>query len=86
MSKKPNFITMHGGTPGASVILGRYKLIEFFEDMEVELYDLIDNVSESHDLRDEMPEKAAELLTLIRGWQSSIEMLIPERNPDYIPW
>ena len=67
MSKKPNFITMHGGTPGASVILGRYKLIAFFEDMKVELYDLIDDVSESHDLRDEMPEKAAKLLTLIRG-------------------
>ena len=86
MSKKPNFITMHGGTPGASVILGRYKLIAFFEDMKVELYDLIDDVSESHDLRDEMPEKAAKLLALLHGWQNLIKVLMPERNPDYILW
>lgn len=86
MNQKPNFITMHGGTPGASVILGRYKLIEFFEEMEVELYDLIDDVSESHNLRDEMPEKAAELLTLLHDWQNSLEVLMPERYPDYIPW
>ena len=76
----------HGGTPGASVILGRYKLIQFFEEMEVELYDLIDDVSESHNLVDEMPEKASEMLKMLHDWQSSIEALMPERNPDFVPW
>jgi len=76
----------HGGTPGASVILGRYKLIQFFEEMEVELYDLIDDVSESHNLRDEMPEKAEEMLALLHDWQNSIEVMMPERNPDFVPW
>ena len=54
--------------------------------MKVELYDLIDDVSESHNLRDEMPEKTAELLALLHDWQNSLEVLMPERNPDYIPW
>lgn len=76
----------HGGTPGASVILGRYKLIEFFEEMEVELYDLVDDVSESRNLVDEMPEKAAEMLALLHDWQNSIEVLMPEKNPDFVPW
>lgn len=44
------------------------------------------NFYESHNLVDEMPEKAAELLALLHDWQNSIEVLMPERNSDYIPW
>lgn len=44
------------------------------------------NFSESHNLRDEMPENAAELLALLHDWQNSIEVLMPEQNSDYIPW
>ncbi len=73
-----------GGTPGSSVMLGQYKLIEFFEDMHVELYDIINDVSETHDLSQEMPDKAAELLNLLHDWQTRIEAKIPEANPDYI--
>jgi len=62
-----------------------YKLIEFFEDMHVELYDIVNDVSESHDLSKDLPEKAEELKKMLHAWQASIEAKIPEVNPDYIP-
>ena len=76
----------HGGTPGAVVMLGNYKLIEFFEDGELELYDIVNDVSESNNLRDAFPEKTAHLAELLHAWQSSVEALMPEKNPDYVPW
>lgn len=76
----------HGGTPGASVIYGNYKLIKFFEDMRLELYDLINDPSEDHNLRDEIPEKAEELHTMLQNWMDSVNALLPEKNPEYVPW
>ncbi len=76
----------HGGTPGASVIVGEYKLIQFFEDMRIELYHLINDPGEDHNLRNEMPEKADELLGLLQNWMDSVNAILPEKNPDYIPW
>ena len=67
-------------------MLGNYKLIEFFEDGELELYDIVNDVSESNNLRDALPEKTAHLAELLHAWQSSVEALMPEKNPDYVPW
>ncbi len=75
-----------GGTPAAIVMKGGYKLIELFEDMHTELYCLDTDPSELHDLVSEMPEKAEEMLTLLHDWQNSIKALMPERNPDFVPW
>ena len=75
-----------GGTPAAIVMFGEYKLIEFFEDMHIELYNLAKDPSESHNLKDEMPEKAEELLNMLHNWQDSINAKMPEVNPDFQPW
>lgn len=75
-----------GGTPAAIVMYGEYKLIEFFEDMHIELYNLAKDPSELHNLRDEMPEKATELLTMLHNWQKSINAKMPEVNPNFEPW
>ena len=45
-----------GGTPGASLRMGDYKLIKFFEDNRVELYNLREDSGEKHDLA---PRKGA---------------------------
>ena len=36
---------------------GAYKLIEFFDDQTVELYDVVNDVGEDNDLFSTMPEK-----------------------------
>ncbi|HBV65985.1 MAG TPA: aryl-sulfate sulfohydrolase [Rhodopirellula sp.] len=65
---------------------GRWKLHQYFEDDAIELYDLKNDISESHDLSSSNPEKASELLLQLRTWQREINAPIPaERNPLYDP-
>ncbi len=73
-----------GGTPAAIVMLGNFKLIEFFEDMHTELYDLYADPSELNNLVSEMPEKTEKLKALLHNWQASVNIKIPEINPNYI--
>ena len=75
-----------GGTPGASIRAGDYKLIEFFEDNHVELYNLREDIGEAHDLSAELPEKAADLRERLHAWQRAVEAKIPQPNPDFEPW
>jgi len=74
-----------GGTPGCSVRSGDYKLIEFFEDRHVELYNLREDVSEEHDLSADEPEVTARLRALLQDWLARVEAKLPQPNPDYGP-
>jgi arylsulfatase A-like enzyme len=46
-----------GGTPGSSVRMGDWKLIEFFEDNRLELYNLKEDEGEQKDLASREPER-----------------------------
>lgn len=70
-----------GGSPGAAVRMGDWKLISFFEDQRVELYHLGEDPGEQHNLADAQPEKAAELREQLRAWQASVGARFPTRNP-----
>ncbi|MCI8623696.1 MAG: sulfatase [Provencibacterium sp.] len=69
-----------GGTPGASVVLGRYKLIEFFEDNRCELYDIAADFGEHQDIAAQQPETAARLRGLLHQWQKEVGALFPTVN------
>jgi arylsulfatase A-like enzyme len=70
-----------GGTPGSSVRAGDYKLIEFFEDGRLELYNLRQDIGEEHNLADQEPAMTAHLHQLLLDWRASVEAKIPQRNP-----
>ncbi len=72
-----------GGTPGGAVRAGDWKLIEFYEDMRVELYDLKDDISEKNDLAAKMPGKAAELRKMLHAWRKEVGAVMPKPNPSY---
>ncbi|TKG89079.1 DUF4976 domain-containing protein [Puteibacter caeruleilacunae] len=74
-----------GTTPGAAIRLGDYKLIEYFEDNHVELYNLKDDVGETKDLAADMPEKTNELKQMLHQWQKEVGAKFPDPNPDYDP-
>lgn len=74
-----------GGKPGGAVRQGDYKLIEFYEDGHLELYNLKDDVSETNNLADKMPEKAAELRRLLDAWRKDVGAKIPTPNSKYDP-
>jgi len=70
-----------GGTPGAAIRKGQYKLIEFFEDGRVELYDLDEDIGEKNDLAEQLPDLKSELLEELHQWQKDVNARMPERNP-----
>ena len=75
----------HGSawTPGAAILQGEWKLIEFYESNTVELYNLSEDISESNNLSLEFPEKTAELLNRLHELQNSMNAKTATLNPDY---
>lgn len=72
-----------GGTPATSMVSGDWKLIEFFEDNRLELFNLSIDPSEQDDLAAREPKRTAEMAAKLHAWQKEIEAKIPEVNPDY---
>ena len=88
LSERPLFwhyphYSNQGGSPHGAVRLGDFKLIEWYEDMRAELYNLKDDIGERHDLAAAMPEKAAALRALLHGWRAEVNAQMPAPNPDY---
>jgi arylsulfatase A-like enzyme len=67
-------------TPVSVVRAGDYKLMEFFEDGHLELYNLATDLGERHNLADTQPEKRDELLALLRAWQKRLHAPLPRRK------
>jgi arylsulfatase A-like enzyme len=74
-----------GGGPAGAVRIGDFKLIEWFEDMRVELYNLREDLSEKNNLSAKMPEKVAELRNLLHIWRENVGAQMLTLNPDYKP-
>ena len=83
--KNPEDLTRGWRAVPSSVIrTGDWKLIEDFEDGSLQLYNLKDDISESNNLAETMPEKRAELLENLRQWRKNVNAPVPkQRNPDY---
>ena len=65
-------------TPVSSVRVRDWKLLEFHEDMHVELYNLRDDPSEEKDLAAEMPERAEQLRRQLHAWREGVDAQMPE--------
>ena len=73
-------------TPVGAVRQGDYKLLEFFEDGHLELYNLEKDPGEIYNLADSDPEKTKSLYALMSEWRESLDVPYPlDRNPDYAP-
>ncbi|MFV1966282.1 MAG: sulfatase [Pirellulaceae bacterium] len=70
--------------PCGIIRYGDWKLHEFFEDGDLELYNLKEDVGETTDLAESMPRKAEELHQMLVEWRQSIHAPVPtERNLKY---
>ena len=72
-------------SPVSAVRAGDWKLIEFFEDDHVELYNLREDLSEQHDLAKEMPDRANTLRDRLHAWRDAVGAALPTTNPDFKP-
>ncbi len=75
----------HGSNarPHGAIRKGPYKLLEFFEEEGIELYNLGQDIGECENLVDRLPEKAKQLQDQLSQWRKSINADMPEPNPDY---
>jgi len=78
-----------GEGPSGAIRLGRYKLIEWFERSlieksdAVELFNLEEDIGETTNLADKMPEKTSELLAKLTSWRNSVHAQMPQINANY---
>jgi arylsulfatase A len=72
--EKPHFL---GGRSCGAVRKGDWKLIEYFDTGERELYNLADDINEKNNLASTNPEKAAELQKLLNTWRKKVGAKIP---------
>jgi arylsulfatase A len=70
-------------SPGGAIRMGPYKLIEYFENHTVQLYDLENDIAEAHDLSQEHPDKVKELQAKLKSWRESLNARMMEENPAY---
>ena len=71
--------------PAGVIRRGDYKLIEFFEDGRLELYNLREDIGEHHNLAGQMPGKAEELRAAMVDWREETGAPVPSPNPAYDP-
>jgi len=85
----PGYLGAGGGTwrttPAASIRMGDWKLIEFFETGKLELYNLKDDIGETKDLSAQMPDKVKELHDRMLQWRQEVGAKLPTKNTDQKP-
>ena len=72
-------------SPGGAVRAGDYKLLEYFENQTVQLFNLREDIGEQNDLSETQPDKAAELRAMLHSWRERVSARMMEPNPDYVP-
>jgi arylsulfatase A-like enzyme len=82
----PGYLGGGGGTwrtlPVGVIRSGDWKLMEFFEDQRLELYNLREDIGERNNLAAAQPEKVKELHAQLLAWRKEINAPMPTPNPD----
>ncbi len=80
----PGYLGSGGGTwrttPVSIIQAGDWKLMEFFEDGRLELYNLKDDIGETTNLAQKLPEKTKELHAKLLAWRSEVGAKMPTPN------
>ena len=74
-----------GTTPYGAVRRDDWKLIEFYDDKPVELYNLRNDVGEQRNLAAAEPERVQELRNTLDEWRKAVGAQMPTPNLDYDP-
>jgi arylsulfatase A-like enzyme len=62
---------------------GDWKIIRWYEDNSVSLYNLKSDPGEKTDLAEKEPEQATLLEAKLNKWLDSLPVVMPGSNPDY---
>ena len=65
-------------SPGGAIRLGNYKLLEYYENSTVQLFDLHNDPGEQNDLSKPKPEITKELLSMLHDWRKNVGAKMPK--------
>ncbi len=75
----------HHSRPAGAIRARQWKLIEFFDDHTLELYNLEDDISEANNLAASRPELIKDLQQKLATWRDRVGARMPAKNPNYDP-
>jgi arylsulfatase A len=79
----PHYSNHGAQPPGGAVRYGDYKLIEYYENGTVQLFNLKTDPGEQHDLALSEPQKAKQLKGMLDNWRKEVGAKMPVANPKY---
>jgi len=65
-------------SPGGAIRLGNYKLLEYYENGNVQLFDLEKDLGEQDDLSKAQPETTKKLLKMLQDWRREVDAKMPQ--------
>lgn len=71
-------------SPGGAIRAGDYKLLEYFENGSVQLFNLRQDIGEQHDLSKQLPEKTKALKEMLHAWRVRIGAKMMQPNPNFV--
>lgn len=71
--------------PQSAILLGDLKLMKFYEDNRIALFDLSKDIGERNDLAERMPTEAARLRVRLEKHLAAVDAQFPTPNPNYDP-
>jgi len=75
----------HRTTPYGAIRKENWKLIEFYENGKLELYNLEVDPAERNNVADQRRDVAEHLADRLQEWRTSVAAQMPTPNPDYVP-
>ncbi len=81
----PHYSNHGQQSPEGAVRYGDFKLIEYYENFEVQLFNLKDDPEEQHDLSKLNPDKTKELRSILHTWRKDVNAQMMPDNPEYDP-
>lgn len=79
----PHYSNHGAQSPGGAVRYGDYKLIEYFENNAVQLFNVVSDPGEQNDLSKVNPEKVEELKEILHKWRLDVNAEMMEPNPEF---
>jgi len=70
-------------SPGGAVRCGDYKLLEYYENNTVQLFNLKNDIEEQHDLASSKPEIVNKLREMLHNWRKQVDAKMMDPNPEY---
>lgn len=80
-----HFPHYQGDTPHSAILSGDLKLIRFYEDNRVVLYDLSRDLRERTDLSGKMPAETSRLKARLGDYLTQVNAQLPTPNPSFDP-